>query len=119
MPAILNLFQRESSFQEMNSRRSGYPPHCDAHHKARWSVDRQMEFFQIKSNAMAKKFDGQDASLYRRWNMGIAGEVRGLELTGQEWRVLLDIQTSGVANNTVSRALDLEVEDPTRALEDL
>ena len=42
-----------------------------------------------------------------------------MQYTAGDWLGLLDLRTTGVAKDMVSRALELEMEDPNKALDDL
>ena len=86
---------------------------------ARWSAERQLAISSIKSNTLAKKFNGRDAGFYRRWKADLEREVQGLQYTAGDWLGLLDFRTTGVAKDMVSRALELELEDSDKALNDL
>ena len=119
LSAVLNLSQKERSRGETSDHTSMPPASSGPILDARWSAERQMAISLIKSNTLAKKFNGRDASQYRRWKADLEDEVRGLQYTARDWLGLLESRITGVAKDMVSRALDLEIENPNKALDDL
>lgn len=93
------------------------PSQNDRFSESRWSAEKQLAISSIKSNTLAKKFDGIDASAYRRWRASLEDELRDLRLSSRVWLEILELRTASVANDMVKRAQDMEMEDPDAALE--
>ena len=87
--------------------------------KHRWSAERQLAIASIKANAVAVKFDGEDASVYRRWKASLEDELGELDVPPRVWLEILELRTISVANDMVKRAQEMEVDDPVLALKNL
>ena len=113
---IIHLLSRKEDPSGVSELQSS-PSHKDSFSESRWSAEKQLAISSIKSNTLAKKFDGIDASGYRRWKASLEDELRDLKLTSRVWLEILELRTVKVANDMVKRAQEMEVEDPDAALE--
>ena len=109
-PLDINLEDRLTSLVERQA-------NLDSFRESKWSAEKQLALSNIKANTLAKKFDGIDASAYRRWKASLEDGLRDLRLTSRVWLGILELRMVKVANDMGKRAQEIEAGDPNAALE--